>query len=101
MMAIKYNKDTVFIKDGNIKAWVDVWVENEDIFCDWSQNHFSMTDPKEVTLRNWQDKLTNFEDAKCLSVKTLEDAKIIYQDENGKWHQTEKYHTTKETLTIK
>ena len=63
MRAIKYNKDTVLIKDSNIKAWVDIWIENEDVICDWQQNHFIMTNPKEVALKNWQDKLTNFEKA--------------------------------------
>lgn len=22
---------------GNMNAWVDIWIENEDIICDWNQ----------------------------------------------------------------
>ena len=100
MKAIKYNKDTVLIKDGSIYAWVDVWIENEDVICDWNQYIFIMTNPKEVALKNWQDKLTNFENANSLAIKTLEDAKIIYQDADAKWHQGEKYHTLKGYVQI-
>ena len=93
MRAIKYNKDTVLIKDGPINAWVDVWIEKEDVICDWQQYIFIMTDPKAVALKNWQDKLSNFEDAIRIAVRTLVDVKIIYQDANAKWHHGEKYYT--------
>ena len=88
MKVIKYDKTAILIQDGSIKAWVDVWVENDDIICDWNQNDFIMTDPKHVALKEWQDNLRNFEDAANLAVKTLENAGIIYQDENAKWHTT-------------
>jgi hypothetical protein len=87
MKAIQYEKDAVLIQDGNIKAWVDIWIENEDIVSDWNQNDFVMTDPKEVALKNWQDNLDNFEDATSLAVATLEKAGIIYQDKHAKWHK--------------
>ena len=86
MKAIRYEKDSVLIQDGKIKAWVDIWIEDEDVICDWNQNDFIMTDPKDVTLKNWQENLTNFEDATSLALETLENAGIIYQDENAKWH---------------
>ncbi len=88
MKAIKYEKDTVLIQDGKIKAWVDIWVENEDVICDWNQNDFIMMDSKDVALKNWQDNLEHFEDATSLALKTLEDAGIIYQDENAKWYKS-------------
>jgi hypothetical protein len=31
MKAIKHENGSVLIQDGNIKAWVDVWIENEDV----------------------------------------------------------------------
>ena len=86
MKAIKYEKTAVLIQGGNLKMWVDVWVKNGDVICDWSQNNFILTDPKEIALKNWQDNLENFEDATSLAVKTLENAGIIYQDKNAKWY---------------
>ncbi len=54
-----------------------------------------MTDSKDVALKKWQDNLDNFEDAVSLGRETLQKQGIIFQDNNGKWHQTEKYHTIK------
>jgi hypothetical protein len=34
-------------------------------------------------------------------METLEKQGIIYQDEKGKWHQTQKYHTIKDSIPIK
>ena len=101
MKAIKNEKDAVLIQDGKIKAWVDIWIEYEDVICDWNQNDFVMTDLKDVALKNWQDNLEHFEDATTIAREVLENAGIIYQDENGKWHQTEKYHTMKGSIPIK
>ena len=101
MEAIKYEKDAVLIQDGKIKAWVDIWIENEDVICDWNQNDFVITDPNDVALKNWQDNLEHFEDAISIAREALENAGIIFQDENGRWHQTEKYHTMKVSISIK
>lgn len=101
MKAIKYEKDAVLIQDGKIKAWVDIWIEYEDVICDWNQNDFVMTDLKDVALKNWQDNIEHFEDATTIAREVLENAGIIYQDENCKWHQTEKYHTMKGSIPIK
>ncbi|MBS1549224.1 MAG: hypothetical protein JSS94_05075 [Bacteroidetes bacterium] len=100
MKAIRYEKDSVLIQDSKIKAWVDIWIEDEDVICDWNQNIFIMTDPKDVALKKWQDNLEHFEDATSLALETLENAGIIYQDENAKWHQSEKYHTTIGSIPI-
>lgn len=101
MKAIRYEKNAVLIQDSNIKAWVDIWIENEDIISDWNQNDFVMTDPNDVALKNWQDNLEHFEDATSIARGTLETLGIIYQDKNGKWHQTDKFHTTKGSIPIK
>lgn len=86
MKSIKYEKGHVLIQDGKIKAWVDVWIENENSICDWNKNDFIMTDPKEVALKKWQDNLENYEDATSLALETLENTEIIYQDKSGKWY---------------
>lgn len=101
MKSIRYEKDAVLVQYRNIKAWVDVWIENEDVICDWNQNDFILTDPKDVALKNWQDNLEHFEDATNLAIATLENLGIIYQDDNGKWHQTEKYYTIEGSNPIK
>jgi hypothetical protein len=101
MKAIKYEKNAVLIQDGKIEAWFDIWIEKEDIICDWNQNDFVMTDPKDVALKNWQDNLEHFEDSTSIARETLEKFGIIYQDNNGKWHQTEKYHSFKGSIPIK
>ncbi|MEZ4983624.1 MAG: hypothetical protein R2795_01065 [Saprospiraceae bacterium] len=101
MKAIRYEKVSVLIQDGKIKAWVDIWIENEDVICDWNQNDFVLTDLKDVALKNWQDNLEHFEDATTITREVLENSGIIFQDKNGKWHQTEKYHTLKGSVPIK
>ena len=101
MKAIRYEKDTVLIQKGKIKAWVDVLIENESVRYDWNKYIFFLERSSDVILKNWQDKAENFEDATSLAIETLEKFGIIYQDENSKWHQTEKYHTTKGSIPIK
>jgi len=90
MKVLKYEEESVLIKDRNIKAWVDVWIENDDIICDWNQYIFILNDPTDESLKRWQDNSENFEAATDLAVKTLQDAGIIYQDENAKWHKNVK-----------
>jgi len=88
MKAIKYEKDTVLIQEGNIKAWVDVVVYDGKLNYDWNKFIFFLNRKEDVVLRNWQDNLEHFEEASNLALKTLEDAIIIYQDDNAKWHKT-------------
>lgn len=87
MKALRYKKDSVLVLDGSIKAWVDVWIENEEIICDWNKNIFIMTDDDDVKLKKWQEKMANFENATSLARDILENAGIIYQDENEKCHR--------------
>lgn len=101
MKVIKYKRDSVLIQDGNIKTWIDIWIDNEDVISDWNQNDFIMTDSNEVVLKNWQDNLEHSEKATGLALEILEKTGLFYQDENAKWHHTEKYHKTKGTTAIK
>jgi len=86
MKVIKFLKDAVLIKDGDIEAWVDVTVHNQDIICDWNAYIFDLTNSKDLALRAWQDDCDNFDMATSLAVETLERKGFIYQDEKGKWH---------------
>ena len=86
MKAIRYEKDAVLIQSGKIKAWVDVWIEKEDVICDWNKYIFFLDEEKDVALKKWQENLENFETARSLAVETLVAAQIIYQDKSAKWH---------------
>ncbi len=100
MKAIRYEKDAVLIQDGRIKAWVDIWIESEDVICDWNKYIFYLNSKEDIILRKWQDKIENFVDATIIARETLEKQGIIYQDRNGKWFTTEKYHSTKGVVSI-
>ena len=86
MKAIKYEKDAVLIQAGKIKAWVDVWIEKEDVICDWNKYIFFLDEEEDVALKEWQENLENFADATNLATETLVAAQLIYQDNNAKWH---------------
>ena len=90
MKAIRYEKDAVLIQSGKIKAWVDVWIEKEDVICNWNKYIFILSDEEDIALKKWQENLENFEDATCLAIETLVAAKLIYQDKNAKWHSKNK-----------
>ena len=100
MKAIRYEKDAVLIQSGKIKAWVDVWIEKEDLRYDWNKFIFYVNCEEDTILRKWQDKVENFEGAMDLAVETLRILGIIYLDENDKWHTTEKYRATKGSIPI-
>lgn len=100
MKAIKYEKDSVLIQDGSIKAWVDIWVENNDVVCDWNKNDFFVSDSKELVTKKCQDNLEHFEEAINIGVEVLENKGILYQDKKAKWHHTELYRITKGTINL-
>lgn len=101
MKAISYTTSgSVLIQTKKFQTWVDVWITDNDVICNWNQNNFVLTDLDEVSLKKWQEKLNNFEKATDLAVYTLEKFGIILQDENGNWHQTEKYNTIKGAILI-
>ena len=102
MKAIRYEKDTVLIQEGKIKAWVDVVVRDDgDLYIDWNKMIYYLNKKEDVILREWQDKAENFDKATDLAVETLLNIGIISIDDNGKWHQTEKYYITKGSIPIK
>ena len=92
MKAIQYEKDTVLIQEGKIKAWVDVVVDNGSLYVDWNK--------EDIILREWHNNTENFDNATDLAVDTLLNLGIIYIDDNDKWHRTEKYYTTEGSLPI-
>ena len=85
MKVIKYEKESVLVQDGKVTSWVDIWIENKDVICEWNQNLFIETVTIDIKLKKWQDKVENFENATNLAIETLVTANIIYQDENGNW----------------
>ena len=85
MKVLKVENESVLIQDKKIKAWVDVWIEDEDVQCDWNQYIFDETNSKDIALKEWQENVLNFDMATSLAVEALEHAGIIRQAENGKW----------------
>lgn len=85
MEAIKYEKDAVLIKDGDIEAWVDVWVENEDLRTEWNKYIFMLNNSKDVAQSAWQDDCNNYMEATELAEQTLIDVGLLKCDEEGKW----------------
>lgn len=100
MKVIRYEKDTVLIQEGSIKAWVDVVINNGKLYIDWNKMIYLQNKKEDMILKKWQDKAENFDNATDLAVETLEKLGIIYKDDNDKWHQTEKYFTTKGSIDI-
>ena len=89
MKVVKLEPQAVLIQDQDIEAWVDVWIEEEDVQCDWNQYIFFDSDPKDQALKEWQKNIDNFIMATKLAVEALEKAGIIRQAENGKWYNAE------------
>ncbi|MEY3311795.1 MAG: hypothetical protein RL348_1128 [Bacteroidota bacterium] len=87
MKVVKIEPQSVLIQDKNIKAWIDVWVEDEDVQCEWNQYIFNTNNSKDQALKKWQEN--NFEMASSLAIYALETAGIIIQDENGEWYNAD------------
>ena len=85
MQAIKYEKDAVLIKDGDIEAWVDVWVQDDDIRTEWNKYIFFTWDSKHVAQSEWQDNCDNFMEATSLAIEVLQRQGFISQGDDGKW----------------
>jgi len=86
MQVLKYEEDSVLIKDGDIEAWVDVWVEDGDIRSGWNKYIFHLTNSKDVDQRDWQDNCDNFIQATELAEDTIIDAGYIKCDEEGRYY---------------
>jgi|APGre2960657404_1045060.scaffolds.fasta_scaffold210669_1 hypothetical protein len=89
MKVVKLEPQAVLIQDQDIEAWVDVWIEEEDVQCDWNQYIFLDSDPNDMAIKTWQENPDNFDMASSLAVEALEKAGIIRQAENGKWYNAE------------
>jgi len=100
MKAIRYEKDTVLIKEGIFKVWVDVVVYEGELYYGWNKMTYYLSSKKDLALSKWQKETVNFENATNLAVDTLLDLDIIYLDKNGKWKQTDKYSKTKGSIKL-
>ncbi len=87
MKVIKLEPQAVLIQDQDIEAWLDVWIEEEDVQCDWNQYIFHTNNSKDMVLKKWQEN--NFDMASSLAIYALETAGIIRQAENGKWYNVD------------
>jgi hypothetical protein len=76
---------SVLIENKKIKTWVDVWVYNEDVICDWNAYIFNLKDSSHLAIKEFQENGDNFEECTSLAVSKLEQEGKIKQ-ENGKWY---------------
>jgi hypothetical protein len=67
------------------KVWMDVYVQDGDVLCDWNQYIFMTDNSSDVARSEFQDDVNNFELLSSLAVQKLQEENIIRQDENGKW----------------
>ena len=89
MKVLKVENESVLIQENDIEAWVDVWIEDEDVQCDWNQYIFDVTNSKDIALKEWQENVLNFDMATSLAVEALENEGFIKQAENGKWFNSD------------
>ncbi len=82
----KLEEDSVLIQDGQVRAWVDVWVENEEVESDWNKYFFLTDIPEDIAQSKWQSNPDNFTEATSLAIQTLVDKNIIYEKE-AKWYK--------------
>jgi len=76
---------SVLIEDenSNFSAWLDIWVENDDLNGDWNQDTFYLNDSKDMIQKRIQDEV--FEESESVAIYKLEEEGLIYQDKNGEW----------------
>ena len=72
--------------ESNLHFWVDVWVSNEDVECDWNQYIFRLDDEEDVQRKEIQEKIDNFTDATGTAICFLEEQGVLIQDNDGHWH---------------
>lgn len=82
--------NAVLIQDGDIQAWVDVWIEDGDVAVDWNKYIFHLTNPEDVAIKEWQENASNFEEATSLAIDHLEYIGVIAPRTDGTWIEFER-----------
>ena len=79
------NYFSVLIKDekSNFSAWMDIWLENDDLNGEWNQDTFYLNDSKDMIQKRIQDEV--FEEAESVAIYKLKSDDFIYQDKKGFW----------------
>ena len=91
MKVVKIEEDSVLVKKGKIEAWMDVWISNGDVECDWNQYIFYDHNPNHMALKKWQDNTDNFLEASSLAVEALVNEGIIWKNSDGSWDSNVEY----------
>jgi hypothetical protein len=57
---------SVWIQDGEIRVWVDVWIYIDEIRCDWNMYIFDIWNSIDIEIKAYQENEENAE--KCFSM---------------------------------
>lgn len=89
MKIIRYERDEdgicVLTQDGDIQTWMDVWIENDDIICDWNKYIFFSDDPDDVKIQEYQKDVDNFEEVSSEVILFLENKGLVKQNDDATW----------------
>lgn len=85
MKVVDFENEAVAFQTPVGKVWMDVYVQDGDVLCDWNQYIFMTDNSNDVARSEFQDDVNNFELLSSLAVSKLQEENIIRQDENGKW----------------
>lgn len=80
----------VFDKVSKMAFWLDVYISDRDVACDWNQYIFHTDDEDDMKRQKMQENCDFFSDAESAACAYLEKIGAIIQDENGEW----RYGTT-------
>ena len=84
---------SVMVEDANsnFKAWVDVYIDDNDVRWDWNQYIFHTDNSKDVFQSKMQDDMYVADYFSSEAINYLEQQGAIQQDENADWSYTDKY----------
>lgn len=84
--------DAVLVRDKTTgwQAWIDVWVDDNDVHTDWNQYIFMLDNNDHLRARLIQRSAEIFSEFSDYAIHALEDSKRLVQKEDGTWTFTKK-----------
>lgn len=87
MKIVDFEDEAVAFQTPVGKVWMDVYVTDGDVLCDWNQYIFRTDNSNDVARSEFQDDVSNFELLSSLAVEKLQfERKIEFDGE--KWLKT-------------
>ena len=69
--------------------WVDVVIKDGDVECDWNKTIFFENDADDMSIKAFQEDLSNFEDYTDVAVNFLQKVGLIEQNDDATWYVVE------------